>query len=184
MITPIVRKIQEKLFSIGLFERVGGIVELQFQGKKKFPVCLAQNCILKSDVCTDGYLAFMPNSQDLGICYFEFVSDISINNASRFSKLKLVCYWNSGKVETPVHDVIAHVTKAVERVNNRISDTISINGNCRVASIAKDAAVFQKYGYDDSITQYTKYPFEFCVFDLEFSYRFDFNKLGKIILKD
>lgn len=183
MIEPIVKHLQENLFKIGLFERVGGIAEMQFQGKKRFPVCLARNCILKNDTCTDGYLAFLPNSQDLGLCYFEMVQESRINEVSRFAKLKLVCYWDSGRVETAVHDTIAHITRAIESANNNISDAISVNGNCRITSIAKDAAVFQKYGYDDSITQFTKYPFEFCVFDVEFSYRMHFEKLKKIVLK-
>lgn len=183
MIAPVVRKLQETLFSIGLFDRVGGIVELQFQGKKKFPVCLAQNCILKKDTCANGYLDFVPNSQYLGVCYFEFVSDNRINDASRLTKLRLVCYWNGEKIETPTHDIIAHILRSVECVDNRISDTIFLNGSCRVASMAKDATVFQKYSYDDSIVQYTKYPFEFHVFDIEFSCRFKFDKLGKIELK-
>lgn len=138
--------------------------------KKTIPV----DCGVSQADCMDGkYQDLVPNSKYKSISYFEDggVRLVSINERDYAfqANLRLVYWINLKKVGKTDCNVSA---LAVTNVLNKLPQSpfnSGIYSRMRIKvsqELVKSAAIFSKYTYDEAVTQYLMYPFDYFALDL------------------
>jgi len=159
-------------------DRMAGVVKVisVFGGtaeravKKTIPV----DCDVTHADCMRGkYQDLVPNSKYKSISYFEDGGAKLISNNQRDftfqSNLRLVYWLNLKKLgKTDCNLSALAVTNVLNILptgpfNNGIYSRIRININ---QEIVKNAAIFSKYSYDESVVQYLMYPYDYFALDL------------------
>jgi hypothetical protein len=136
---------------------------------KRMPVSYDTNivpgCIISPEI------AMVPDSNKKGLLYFEdlgcsYVDRVSGGALKYQSRLVLVCWMNRARITGDHYDEITapalmQVIKKLrpgklgnEGIFSRFSVTVG-----RI--LPQDKAIFSRYTYDESITQYLRPPFEF-----------------------
>lgn len=138
--------------------------------KKTYPV----DCGVTEKDCLAGkYQDLTPDSSRKSIIYFEDNGTARVENNtpdfSFISSLRLVCWMNlnkMGKIGCSNSALaVASLLNAIPTryFNSGIYTRIQIQVNNEVA---KNASIFSKYTYDEAVTQYLMYPFDYFALDM------------------
>jgi len=138
--------------------------------KKVYPIdCSASH----KDCVTGKYTDLVPNSRYKSIHYFEDGGVAPVNTTQRDwrfrSSLRLVGWINLKKLGKTDCSVSA---QAVLQLINALPSGRFNSGeykNIQITSIAeapKSSAIFSKYTYDEAVTQYLMFPFDYYALDL------------------
>lgn len=175
--------IKSQIENLPFMERTAGLVKVfKRQEKtekgtivKSFPM----DCGVTQKDCNGGkYTDLVPNSKYKSIHYFEdFGTRISSQDQGFFdfeSTVKLVGWLNLkklGKTDCSVsHLAMAAILKTIrsEHFNDGMFTRIQI----RCTGIdPKSAAIFSKYSYNEEVTQYLMFPFDYYAMTFNVSYR-------------
>ncbi|WP_437918585.1 hypothetical protein [Sphingobacterium sp. LRF_L2] len=168
----IAKIIKDRLSTLPYFDRVAGLVqtitkEANDTGKiVKFPVEVNVGELKALD-------AMVPDDQIKGLFYLEDGGIKSDGNNDWTSDLTLVCWFCPKKIAKEVDAVsanaLADITGALKSfINESPVSRLKVN----VASIpARDAAIFSKYNYSETQTQYLMPPYDFFALKLKCSFR-------------
>jgi hypothetical protein len=147
--------------------------------QKIFPIA----CDVTHNDCISGkYQDLIPNSKYSTIIYFEDAGSTiqkAANNWATFnSRLNLICWMNLKKlgecsVCTTSTAVLLSILAAlpefpINDANYSPIRDVKIEG---VSEAIKSNAIFNKYSYDEKVTQYLLYPFDFFMLNISVSYR-------------
>lgn len=169
------------LDDLSFFERLAAVVRPMtfFTGaegsavKKIYPIDCStsyKDCVAASKKYTD----LVPNSKYKSIHYFEDGGVSQINNNGRKdwrfeSKLRLVGWINLKKLGKTDCSISA---KAILQIINALPSDRFNSGeymNIQITSISeapKSSAIFSKYTYDEAVTQYLMFPFDYYALDI------------------
>lgn len=138
--------------------------------------------------------AVVPDSNKKGLIYFEdlgvrFIDRVSGGAMKYQADLVLVCWMNRARL---VGDSYTEITSyAVTRILQKLQlKTIKNEGQFtrfRVFPgkvLPQDAAVFSRYTYDETITQYLRPPFEFFGMQITVEFCISPNCVTELIFKD
>jgi hypothetical protein len=166
------------LATLPFADRMGGVVKavtfLTGSDDKPIKKTIPVDCgVSQADCMTGKYQDLIPNSKYKSISYFEDggVKLLSINERdySFQSNLRLIFWLNlkkTGKTDCNVSAL------AVTNVLNKFPQTPFSSGiysRMRIKvnqEIVKSAAIFSKYTYDEAVTQYLMYPFDYFALDI------------------
>lgn len=179
MNTDIANIVKSKISSLPFVDQIAGLVRIATKSDndgdrqyiKSFPV----SCETSQANCSTGkYQDLIPNSKYKSVIYFE---DGGINlisrNAATFnyeSKLTLVCWLNQkklGKTNCSVSALaVGAILKALD-VSKYFNSTPYTRIQIEVDSeIIKNKDIFSKYTYDEKVTEYLLYPFDYFALNL------------------
>lgn len=122
--------------------------------------------------------AIIPDSTKKGIIYFEengglnLVRDLSGGRKMYRGTIVLVCWMNRnnsigqtyGKIGKAAYDQIT------SKLKGKINSEYFINLQAKPVRFRQDAAIFNKYTYDETVLQYLRPPFEYFAIDLTVSF--------------
>ncbi len=139
--------------------------------RKTFPV----SCDVTNADCVAGkYMDLVPNSRKRSIIYFEDygVRPIVQSNLdfSWKSQLRLVCWVNMNKFDYNECSISALLIQSL--LSKFPIGFGNLGGFNRVGfsvagEIPKDARIFSRYSYDESVTQYLVKPFDYFALNIE-----------------
>lgn len=145
--------------------------------KKTYPVA----CNLSEDDCNTGnYKRPVPDSKYKSLVYFEDNGTQILAADQRWismrSNLKLVCWLNGKKLgydgcglsTVALMDILGALAIVPNGFNSTPYSRITI---MPTGEDVKNSSIFSKYSYDESITQYLMYPFDYFALNI----RTDFN---------
>lgn len=159
----------------------------------RFPI--ATESILNG-VCDSHEQIATPDSGRLGIIYFEDNGTIPAGNSrsgNQFqfeSRIRLVCWINRKKVtsETYVELTMLAITDLMKKIgvgSNPKSESYFVNMSVDVDGIPRqDAGIFNRYTYDETISQFLRPPYEFFALDLLCKYSVNPNCISEITLNE
>ncbi len=184
MNTEIANIVKAKITSLPFVDQICGLVRVatktdQDDTNKQYVKSFPVSCETSHTDCTSGkYTDLTPNSKYKSVIYFE---DNGITNLNRVdfdlnfeSKLTLVCWLNQkklGKTGCSVSALaIQSILKALQidkffNSNPYVKMQISADGE-----IIKNKDIFSKYSYDEKVSQYLLYPFDYFALPLSIKY--------------
>ena len=184
-----------KLSDIVYLDRTSGcvqVVESVIEGDnslsitKKIPVT---SLATYTDTIDNAQLVDMiPDGSYMGMLYFE---DNGINNAvkktggmSYVSRLRLVCWLNTQRITGKSDMLLCSrvMSDVIERITAGVYNSgpfLRIQANVENIPV-QDSAIFSKYDYSETQTQYLMAPFEFFAIDLVVNFIVPFNCSSEI----
>jgi len=179
MITKIAELIRTEISGLTWADRIGGVVKparISVAGEEKvFPIDFNN----LADPCNPSvYLDFVPDSSKRSIIYFEDQGLEVVNSGCTFTdctaSLKLVCWTNLARINADYTDAVPLKLDLVKNIPARLPNTDWITKI--LATFAgedtKSPAIFSAYTYDETMTQYLIYPYDY--FALNYSVKFSF----------
>jgi hypothetical protein len=152
---------------------------------KSVPKIYPISCDITSDDCIKGrYQDLIPSSKYASIIYFEDAGGVSMQYVDKrwvtFSaRLNLVCWLNLKKIgEVSTCSSSAQVLLSILAMLPEfpISDGIYQAINIRsISEAVKSNAIFSRYSYDEKLTQYLLYPYDFFMLNLAVDFRINLN---------
>lgn len=137
------------------------------------------SCKLSFEECSSSaYSELMPNSSFRSVAYFEDngseVYEYKKNNSYIKSRLRFVCWLNMNLIEhtgcTISDQIIPRVISLFHQSKpTNYSGVVELT--TRVVSVPKkDANIFGQYTYNQEISQYLLYPYDYFALDIEATY--------------
>lgn len=199
MTTDLAQILREQIEDLPFVERIAGLVRTQIMteetdlGKKRksFPVACdvsAEDCVKKGK-----YQDLVPNDKVKSVIYFEE------NGGSQFlefvrgdykyrSSLRLVGWLNLKKLGVTgcsysANAVMQILSALPMKPFNALSKytRVEITG---VSEMEKSNAIFAKYTYDEGVSQYLMYPFDFFALNITLEYIVPRACISEMILND
>lgn len=179
MLYKIARKIKtEYLDSLSFADRTGGLVRTMNdhrKGEKKYPIEINQD----KELGDNQYLRHLvPDSNLKSVMYFEMNNPPSLAESHNSwdlyeAGLSLVCWFNYQKVDPEMYDPSYLISEINAAIPFKIGKIGCINTvTCDFAGQDhNDGAIFDKYTYTESESQFFKYPYEYFVLNFDISYR-------------
>jgi len=177
MIENIVNELKDGIALLNFADNVGGLVKT-FQERikdtvKTYPIYPNPK---KTNCSRADYLKFVPDSAFKSCIYFEEISTQIVSDNRRYyeklSTVRLVGWFNLPKInkglvssEQLQHLIIDAIPETLQNINPASNISISI-----AAQPVKNAAIFNRYNYDETVRQYLIYPFDYFAIDLRISY--------------
>jgi len=189
MIENIVNELKDGIALLNFADNVGGLVKT-FQERIKdtvktypiYPNPLKINCS-RAD-----YLKFVPDSAFMSCIYFEEIStQIVADNRRYYEKLstvRLVGWFNLPKINKDLvsseqlqHLIIDAIPETLQNIEPASNISISI-----AAQPIKNAAIFNRYNYDETVRQYLIFPYDYFAVDLRITYNIARGCVDDIVL--
>lgn len=183
--------LRDQLLQLDFITKLGGLVYTQVQkqknidsdtGKevsysKKFPVSNDVRLKNTKKDISGKLIDFAPNSQGAGMVYFEALSDIrEISRRGKYKRysntLRLVFWGNSNLLSKDLclsENMERQVIKCIEKIKRQNMDGF-IHLVPKVVGISGNKSIFDKYTYDEEVTQYLMPPFVYFAIDIEVSF--------------
>lgn len=155
--------------------------------RKRMPVTVES---VIEGTCANYEVQMIPDSNNIGILYFEDGATIpngrKYNRYNYTSYLTLVCWINKSRFKTNIYEEISamainEVIVKLRAEQNPENVSFFTGLFVEISRIPKqDAALFSKYTYDETLTQYLRPPFEFFGIELKCSYTINPQCIGNI----
>jgi hypothetical protein len=136
------------------------------------------SCLYTFDECKTGkYAELVPNSKYSSILYFEDNGITFGDKVGRWqdveSKLKLVCWANMKKLNKADYNSANMIAEILYLFPDMpIQTTVFKNLSIRVTGQdIRNSAIFGKYRYNEPLTQYLMYPFDYFALNISVSYK-------------
>lgn len=179
MITKIAELIKAEISALEWIERIGGVVKaarVKVAGEEKvFPIDFNN----LADPCDSSvYLDFVPDSSKMSIIYFEDQGIEVVNSGCSFTdctaSLRLVCWANLERINADYTDAVPLKLDLIKNIPARLPNTDWITKILTnfTSEETKSPAIFGAYTYDETMTQYLIYPYDY--FALNYSVKFSF----------
>lgn len=179
MITKIAELIKTEISTLEWVERIGGVVKsarINIAGEEKiFPIDFKS----LADPCDSSvYLDFVPDSSKMSIIYFEDQGLEVVNSGCSFTdctaSLRLVCWANLERINADYTDAITLKLDLIKNIPARLPNTDWVTKIFAsfTSEETKTPAIFGAYTYDESMTQYLIYPYDY--FALNYNVKFSF----------
>lgn len=179
MITKIAELIKSEISSLVWIDKLGGVVKpgrVKVAGEDKiFPIYINDS----ADPCNASvYLDFVPDSKKMSVVYFEDQGIEVVNSGCTFTdctaSLKLICWANLVRINADYTDAIPLKLDLIKNIPARLPNTDWVTKI--LATFAgediKSPAIFGNYTYDETMTQYLIYPYDY--FALNYTVKFSF----------
>jgi hypothetical protein len=179
MITKIAELIKTEISTLEWVDHLGGVVRrgvVNVGGTDKvFPIYINDS----ADPCNPSvYLDFVPDSKKMSVVYFEDAGLEVVNSGCTFTdctaSLKLVCWANLIRINADYTDATLLKLDLIKNIPARLNNTDWIT-KILVTFAGEDIkspAIFGGYSYDETMTQYLIYPYDY--FALNYSVKFSF----------
>lgn len=172
----IAKIIKDRLSVLPYFDRASGLVqtitkEADGKGKlTKFPVEVNVGELKSLD-------AMIPDDQIKGMFYLEDGGIKSDGNSDWTSDLTLVCWFCPKKIAKEVDAVSANALADITATFRSFINASPVSRlKVNIVSIpARDVAIFNKYTYSETQTQYLMPPYDFFALKLKCTYRLNNN---------
>lgn len=179
MITKIAELIRTEISALAWIDRIGGIVKpgrVKIAGEDKvFPIDFNN----LADPCNSSvYLDFVPDSSKMSIIYFEDQGIEVVNSGCTFTdctaSLKIVCWANLVRINADYTDALLLKLDLIKNIPARLpnDDWVTKILATFTGEDTKSPAIFGNYTYDETMTQYLIYPYDY--FALNYSVKFSF----------
>ena len=177
MISKVAELIKSEISSIIWIDKIGGIVKpgrVKVAGEDKiFPIYLND----LADPCNASvYLDFVPDSKKMSIVYFEDQGIDVVNSGCTFTdcigSLKLVCWANLEKINIDYTSAEILKLDLLKNIPARLPNTEWVTKILATfeGEDIKSPAIFGAYTYDETMTQYLIYPYDY--FALNYKVKF------------
>jgi hypothetical protein len=159
MIDKIIENVRANVAAIAFVSKSGGLVREQVKDKLKFPVVAVPN-----DTCTGDYDELLPNSKEMGIIFFELISnnanETTTHRVHMVSDVRICIWFKTTNMVTPDVDLFsAHVASKI------IKTTFSgLPSYIHSPKITLTAGIdyknpYSRYTLDENKTQFLMRPF-------------------------
>lgn len=161
MIQEVCEALKQNLSTLPFLTKVGGLVTVINQDKKKFPAVRSEGF---GDYVGD-YIDMLPSRDDVGVAFFEqltnTITERNMHRSKHRATVNLVVWYNS-KLINPKSDSLieAHIIKKVLTPNFSNLPTYIKNVKVEIVTNSDYSNPFSKYTLNDEQMQYRIYPYQ------------------------
>jgi len=177
MINIIADKIVLSLATLPFVDRITGVVKtLKYYGPDKKVISIPVAFNTDPQACASSQLNdYVPDSKKTSIIYFEDQGTSFVDSSFGYdvtSVLRLVCWFNHKKIGPQYNtslialNLLSHIPKKLGNFNNLIGVLIEVQ-----RQEPNDGSAFSKYTYQEEISQYITYPYDYVSFIVQATYK-------------
>lgn len=172
MVAIIIENLSDKLATLPFLTKVGGVVQTQQSDKFTFPVVLNT-----SNNCEGDYIDMLPNSTEIGVAFFELMTDTASRRQPHLYAHKAyirLCVWINTKQLQPNNITLieSHIRKALMETNFSALPAYLTGVKIDVVGSTDYSYIYSKYNIDEKIRQYKMYPYTTFSLNLNIDYFF------------
>lgn len=175
----------QHFIDLPFISKTGGCIQVLLKdnkGKKNTKLPVVKRIFTKTEegalVCNDAsdFFEMAPNSNNLGILYFEDMGANVVEKNRRYQSwkgsLKLVCWLNMKRIGTE-NDLANLIFATISGSPKTLPGTPGfVGGSLSVTKqFPKSPHPFQQFNYDEVQTQFITYPYEYFSLQLDYKVR-------------